>query len=314
MPSRIPKDVTHILLANNPISSFRGLRTLPNLVELSLDSTQISTFEGAAPQPSLRRITFYNTPLTERKEHRLMAGIVFHPSLKTVNNVDLTPSELKLIAAARDEVWGDLVAGWLIVARNPLKLINPATRERRLVYLQTSSSSRRESPTSYGEFQVSRVATSTSRTLKSAISSKKIDEYQPISDLPAEPIAGDDGYDDEEEAKAEAAHPAPQSPLGDADEEEDEPEPASPPAQKVDDNGGYDDEEEEKGPAAPAGENPPADGEDDGYDDDDPPAAAAGGTKDAAPAAKASAGQDDGYEDDPPDDPPDAAGDESDGE
>jgi hypothetical protein len=40
-----------------------------------------------------------------------MAGIVFHPSLKTVNNVDLTSSELKLIAAARDEVRGDLVAG-----------------------------------------------------------------------------------------------------------------------------------------------------------------------------------------------------------
>jgi hypothetical protein len=32
MPSRIPKDVTQILLANSPISSFRGVRTLPNLV------------------------------------------------------------------------------------------------------------------------------------------------------------------------------------------------------------------------------------------------------------------------------------------
>jgi hypothetical protein len=48
-----------------------------------------------------------------------MAGIVFHPSLKAANNVDLPPSELKLIAAARDEVWGDLVAGWLIVAQSP---------------------------------------------------------------------------------------------------------------------------------------------------------------------------------------------------
>jgi hypothetical protein len=128
---------TSLVLNRNPIFDFTGLPTLEFLTELYLDATNLSSFQGAEPQPSLHILSFTRTPLVELPAHRIMAWIVFPVSGKplTVNGNTLSASERRFCLAHGDDVLADLLEGWVIVSMEPLKLMHAKTRERRTLFL-----------------------------------------------------------------------------------------------------------------------------------------------------------------------------------
>jgi hypothetical protein len=138
IPSNLKPTVTHFSAAGNPISNFEGFPRFSQLVSLNLDNTNLSSFSGAVNQPALQILSFQRTPLAERDTHRLMASIVFSPSLKIINSKTLNLAERQ----ARDQhefaVQRDLCDGWLIFSVDPLILFHERTRKRRVVSVQRS--------------------------------------------------------------------------------------------------------------------------------------------------------------------------------
>lgn len=116
---------------HNPIDSFQTLPQLPRLVKLTLDGTNINSFDKAEVQPNLEEISFFNTPLSKYKNCNIMAFIVFGDSLRVVNNIPLSKSEIAFGREIRSVVGELLKEGWIIKNISPVILVNPKTGEKK---------------------------------------------------------------------------------------------------------------------------------------------------------------------------------------
>jgi hypothetical protein len=134
-PSEVNPNTTHLSLAGNPITDFSGLATLSALTSLILDQTNLSSFLGAQPQPSLRFISFRETPLAKCPTHRIMAAVVFPDSLTTIHRMELTAEERQKRDIFLPYIANDLTMGWIIQSETPLILCHNQTNRRRIVHL-----------------------------------------------------------------------------------------------------------------------------------------------------------------------------------
>ena len=129
-------NITELKVCNNPIESFEGMQVMYKLESLRIDGTKIKSFVGAVEQPNLKVIYLSNTLLSRYHYVRVMARIVFGDSLNCVGSRPLSSQEKLIASRYKDSIRGFLLKGWILTSVNPIKLFNPATRERKTVFVQ----------------------------------------------------------------------------------------------------------------------------------------------------------------------------------
>jgi hypothetical protein len=124
------------------LTSFEGLRSIPDLVLLDIRNCPITSFYGASPQPNLRTFICSNCPLASIPQLILSAVITFGSSLTRVNttevSVDIRTLAGSLSAQLRPLICDDQFS---IVGRDPVVVIHSITKQRRVVFPSTSPSS-----------------------------------------------------------------------------------------------------------------------------------------------------------------------------
>lgn len=123
-------------MTGNPIKDFVGLQRMEKLQVLKVDNTEISSFIGACEQPNLTYLSLEKTPLFLFQYHRLMARMVFGPSLTTVCGKPISKEEHRLAEKLNPLLRDYLLKGWVITSMNPVRLYNVASRAR-LVFFQS---------------------------------------------------------------------------------------------------------------------------------------------------------------------------------
>ena len=137
-PSNINSDAAKIInVSNNPISSFEGIKEYPNLTYLICKNTKIETFQGAKIQPSLQTLTLSGSPLSRETFCRVMALIAFGNSLKTIDQVAIRESDRTLAQTFSSQLRPFIISGWVITSRNPIKIFNSATKQRKTFFPQS---------------------------------------------------------------------------------------------------------------------------------------------------------------------------------
>lgn len=105
------------------------------LVYLKLDNTGIANYKGALRTPSLKYIFLSGTPLSTYHYYRVMTAIVF--GADTLEEIDHTPikkSERLFSVKNSDLLYPYLIDGWLLTMVDPIRIFDPATRRRRVLY------------------------------------------------------------------------------------------------------------------------------------------------------------------------------------
>lgn len=162
-----------INISDNNLVSFKGMVELQNLVTLRCENTKISSFLGAKPLPSLKKLFIGNSPLSHYAYHRIMAAIVFGDSLETVDFVKITKPERLFAINNRELLFQFLIEGWVMTITDPIKLFHVETRQRRILFpapvFPSPNSSALGSP----------VKSPTKKALSSPTGSQKFVPYQP---------------------------------------------------------------------------------------------------------------------------------------
>ena len=121
-------------VSGRPITSFRGLLSLPSLKFLVMNNTQISTFEHAPLLPNLVSFSCRGAPLASQKHLHIMAVMAFGDSLRTVNGLRID-STIHLLGSAYQAYRGYLVDGFVVAEITPLKVVHPRTRQRKTIHV-----------------------------------------------------------------------------------------------------------------------------------------------------------------------------------
>ena len=153
---KIKENVQELILNNNQISSFQGMISLPSLTKLSLDNNNISSFEYATIQPSLTEISFLNNPISNWKYFKVMCILAFgntlflngsksnlgdsgKPGLKSTPRLSKEEQAFFKVLESNQNGFNILhqyiTEGWIIMSLNPVRLLQPETRERFTYYL-----------------------------------------------------------------------------------------------------------------------------------------------------------------------------------
>lgn len=134
---KIPENqlITELKLSNNPLTNFRGLHTIPSLEFLRCDNTKIESFEDACYQPKLVNLNLSKTPVAMFRLYRIMAVIVFGDSLELINYIHLRQTEKSKASFLRERLYDQLVKGWILTSTEPLRIYNPKTKARRIIYM-----------------------------------------------------------------------------------------------------------------------------------------------------------------------------------
>ncbi|OHT13234.1 hypothetical protein TRFO_16676 [Tritrichomonas foetus] len=124
----------------NPLENFKGMISCPNLTDLYLDNTKMSSFFEAPELPSLERISLKHSPLGFYKKLDLMCAIVFGPQLQFVNGEELSHEKVRFALEYRDLLLPYFRQGWVMTSTNPVRFIHYKTRARISVKLPSKKS------------------------------------------------------------------------------------------------------------------------------------------------------------------------------
>ena len=141
LPSSVYYD--QITISSPNITSFQNYSNLlkspsgntPSLVYLKLNNTGIATYKGAVKTPSLKYIFLANTPLSRYHFYRVMTIIVFGPeTLEEIDHIPIKKSERAFSLKNFEVLYPYLVDGWLLTMVDPIRIFDPVTRRRRILY------------------------------------------------------------------------------------------------------------------------------------------------------------------------------------
>ena len=133
---RIPNSELYIelqLIGTN-LTNFKGMRTMPNLEILRIDNSKIETFLGAEPQPKLKTFSIKGSPLSLYDHVAIMARIVFGDQIELVGSRPITTKERITSNKLADLLYDWLTDGWLLTSLTPVRLYNPVTQERKILF------------------------------------------------------------------------------------------------------------------------------------------------------------------------------------
>lgn len=112
--------------------------------ELDCDGTQVSSFKDATIMPHITGFNCRRTPLANQKFLNLMVLIAFGKSITKVNGFSVTSKTKALAAALTPKLRPLIVAGWNIVARNPIRLVHSETRRHKTIFCDESNADHEE--------------------------------------------------------------------------------------------------------------------------------------------------------------------------
>ncbi|KAK8838713.1 hypothetical protein M9Y10_032752 [Tritrichomonas musculus] len=121
---------TLINFSLNPIVDFQGMQSLPNLKDIYLDNTKLSSFRGVPELPSLETISIKSTPINAYKKADIMCVIAFGCQLVLINGEEIRRDKLRFAQQNRDVLLPYLRDGWLLTSINPIRFIHSKTRQR----------------------------------------------------------------------------------------------------------------------------------------------------------------------------------------
>lgn len=141
LPSSVYYD--QITISSPNLTSFQNYSNIikspsgnnSSLVYLKLDNTGIANYRGAVKTPSLKYIFLASTPLSTYHFYRVMTAIVF--GADTLQEIDHTPikkSERAFCTKYSDLLYPYLIDGWLLTMVDPIRIFDPVTRRRRVLY------------------------------------------------------------------------------------------------------------------------------------------------------------------------------------
>ena len=122
-------------LSYNNIKSIERLETLEYLEVFKLTGTQIGSLFGVKEQPLLKKLYVSKTPLSSLSNYRIMCAIVFGENVEEIDSVPLTQKEINFISQYGEDLKPFLVEGWIIMSTNPIRLLNPETRQRKVYFV-----------------------------------------------------------------------------------------------------------------------------------------------------------------------------------
>ncbi|KAK8887096.1 hypothetical protein M9Y10_038132 [Tritrichomonas musculus] len=126
-------NITSFQNYSNFIKSYRG--NTPSLVLLKLSNTGIATYKGAQKTPSLKYIFLANTPLSRYHYYRVMTIIAFgSDTLEEIDHIPIKKSERTFSKVNADLLYPYLIDGWLLTMVDPIRIFDPVTRRRRVLY------------------------------------------------------------------------------------------------------------------------------------------------------------------------------------
>jgi hypothetical protein len=129
------RNVTSISFANNPLSSFAGLPTIPTLQHLDLSRTNIRSFEAANRQPNLISISLSGTHLATWPHLTEMCLIALSDRLEIVCGKYITDKQRSYADRTFSALSPLLFKGWVLMAADPIRILHEKTRARRLVFV-----------------------------------------------------------------------------------------------------------------------------------------------------------------------------------
>lgn len=131
-PASKLKGCKRLDLSNNPITSLETLETIPTLTELRLNNTKIQSFAMTNPQPALRDLYMFGTPISNWECLEIMCICVFGSKLKKLNGILIKRPQVEIAVALREKLTPYLRQGWLLTHTNPVvRCWHYKTHERR---------------------------------------------------------------------------------------------------------------------------------------------------------------------------------------
>ena len=123
-------------LSKQQIKNFIGMKEYQSLNTLIMDDNPLSSFEGVFPENQLEVFSCMRTPLGNSKYLILMALTIFGDTLMRVNGVNISNKQKNTANLISNYIGDYLCDGWILMNVNPIKLMNPTTRQRKTIYVQ----------------------------------------------------------------------------------------------------------------------------------------------------------------------------------
>ncbi|OHT07795.1 hypothetical protein TRFO_23817 [Tritrichomonas foetus] len=128
-------NIAKLDLSNNRLVDFTGMKNYQRLAQFILDNNpKLSSFKGAEPTNGMTHFSCLKTPLGNSHSINLMAVLVFGDTLKIINGQQIPRSVYRQAAAIGTAVGDYILNGWVITNVDPIRIINPETRQRKTIY------------------------------------------------------------------------------------------------------------------------------------------------------------------------------------
>jgi hypothetical protein len=102
--------------------NFIGIPSLPCLAHLQLDGNPIESFKGCHSLPQLYWLSMHGCPVADYRHFQIMCLCAFGPQVRLINDNRVTETVRNQAIALRPSVIRDLEAGRILVELNPVRV------------------------------------------------------------------------------------------------------------------------------------------------------------------------------------------------